>query len=55
MKNRPIDLEDHSEADWGVYQKMKGTVQKISRNHYVVDTSMDITPVLNKIVREVNR
>ena len=45
----------NSDADWAVYQKMKDSVQKIHRNHYAVDTSRDITPVLNKIVREVNR
>ncbi len=44
--------EDTSDADWQVYQRMKTSVQKIQRNHYVVDTSRDITPVLNKIVRE---
>ncbi len=44
-----------SDADWEVYQKMKPAVQRIHRNHYVVDTSRDITPVLNKIVREVKR
>lgn len=47
--------EDNSDADWGVYQKMELTVQKIRRNHYAVDTSRDITPVLDKIVREINR
>ena len=49
------EIEDKSDADWTVYQKMKPTAQKISRNHYAVDTSRDITPVLDKIVREVNR
>lgn len=44
-----------SDADWAVYQKMKPSVQKIRRNHYAVDTSRDITPVLDKIVREVRR
>jgi len=44
-----------SEADWTVFQKMQPTVQKIRRNHYAVDTSRDITPVLDKIVREVGR
>jgi hypothetical protein len=44
-----------SEADWKVYQKMRPSVQKIRRNHFAVDTSKDITPVINKIVREVNR
>ena len=47
--------ESKSDADWGVYQRMKSTVQKIRRNHYAVDTSRDITPVLDKIVREVKR
>ncbi len=47
--------EDHSEADWAVFQKMKNSVQKIGRNHFAVDTSRDIAPVLDKIVREVNR
>ncbi len=55
LKNRLEDLEAKSDADWAVYQRMKPSVQKIQRNHYVVDTSKDITPVLNKIVREVNR
>jgi len=44
-----------SDADWEVYQRMKSAVQKIGRNHYAVDTSRDITPVLDKIVREVKR
>jgi hypothetical protein len=44
-----------SDADWEIYQRMKPSVQKIMRNHYVVDTSRDITPVLDKIGREVRR
>jgi predicted kinase len=44
-----------SDADWEVYQRMRTTVQQISRNHYAVDTSRDITPVLDKIAREVRR
>jgi predicted kinase len=46
---------NHSDADWEVYRKMKPAVEKISRQHYVADSSRDITPVLDKIVREVNR
>ena len=49
------NLGNKSDADWLVYQRMKPTVQKIRRNHYAVDTSRDITPVLDKIVREVRR
>ena len=44
-----------SDADWEVYLKLKPTVEKICRAHYVVDTSRDISPVLDKIVRQVKR
>ena len=47
--------EDKSDADWTIYQQMKPVVQKIQRRHYAVDTSRDITPVLDKIVREASR
>ena len=49
------NTQDKSDADWSVYQRMKPTVQKIRRNHYAVDTSRDITPVLGKSAREVRR
>jgi len=49
------DLGTNSEADWSVFQKMKPTVQQIRRNHFAVDTSRDISPVLDKIVRAVNK
>jgi len=55
LKNKLEDSEAKSDADWAVYQRMKPSVQKIRRNHYAVDTSRDITPVLDKIVREANR
>ncbi len=55
LKNRLENSEAKSDADWAVYQRMKPTVQKIRRNHYAVDTSKDITPVLDKIVREASK
>ena len=55
LESKLKDPENKSDADWEVYQKMKSSVQKIRRNHYAVDTSRDITPVLDKIVREVRR
>ena len=55
LKSRPGNPQDKSDADWEVYQKMKPSVQHIRRNHYAVDTSRDITPVLDKITREVRR
>ena len=54
-RSAAVDPEDKSEADWGVYQKMRTSVQRIGRNYFAVDTSKDITPVINKIAREVNR
>lgn len=55
LKARQEDSEGKSDADWTVYRRMKPSVQKIRRNHYAVDTSRDITPVLNKIIREARR
>jgi len=52
LKARPETEEEKSDADWAVYQRMERTVQKIRRNHYVVDTSLDVESVLDKIVRE---
>jgi len=57
LNDRPSTTErnDKSDADWWVYQKMKSSAQKIRRNHFAVDTSKDIAPVIDKIVREANR
>lgn len=49
------DPGNQSDADWEIYQRMQSSVQQINRNHYAVDTSRDITPVLDKVVREVRR
>jgi predicted kinase len=54
-RQRGAAPETNSDADWGVYQRMRPSVDKIQRKHYAVDTSRDITPVLDKIVREVRR
>ena len=47
--------QDDSEAGWEVYNKMKPRKERISRNHLVVDTSQDITTVIDKIVRATKR
>lgn len=54
-RNKMTDREDKSDADWQVYKRMKSRVDKIRRNHFAVDTSRDITPVIDKIVRSLNR
>ena len=55
LKARLENSDGNSDADWEVYNRMKHRVQKIRHNHYAVDTSRDITPALDKIVREANR
>ena len=49
------DSQDSSDADWMVYQRMKPRAEQIRRNHFVVDTSRNTTPVINKIIRELKR
>lgn len=57
LRTRQTDKKpgEKSDADWEVYQAMKPRAEGINRRHYVVDTSQDITPVLNKIVREIQK
>lgn len=52
---KETNSEDHSEADWKVYQKMKSSAQRINRNHFVVDTSEDIAPVIEKVIHAMNQ
>lgn len=49
------DPLDKSDADWAIYRRMKARAQPIRRSHFAVDTSRDITPVIDKIVREARR
>ncbi len=55
LKSRLENAESKSDADWAVYERMRTSVDEIRRRHYAVDTSRDITPVLDKIVKEVRR
>ncbi len=52
---RGVDTEENSEADWSVYQRMMAKAERIRRNYFAVDTSRDITAVIDKIVREAKR
>ena len=49
------DQEDQSSADWEVYQRMSSTAEAIKRDHFVVDTSRDLSPAIAKVVREITR
>lgn len=54
-RSRGIDPGDNSDADSDVYQRMRAGEERIRRNHFVVDTSRDITPVVDNIVRAARR
>lgn len=54
-RSHKLDWQDQSDADWGVYTRMKPTVERIGRNHFAVDSSRDIGPAVDRIVRLVNR
>ena len=53
LKARLKNIAEKSEADWEVYRRMWRSVERITRKHYVVDTSRDIVPVLDEIMREI--
>jgi predicted kinase len=55
VRQQAASPENSSDADWAVYQKMKQSVEAMHHNHYAVDTSRDITPVVEKVAREAER
>ncbi len=46
--------QDSSEADWEVYQRLRPTQEPIHRSHIVVDTSRDMVPAMEKVLREIH-
>ncbi len=55
LRTEGADKDGNSDADWEVYSRMRTSMEPIRRNHFVVDTSRDVTPVLDKVVGEVNK
>lgn len=47
------DPEDHSEADYAVYQRLRRRMDPVHGHHLVVDTSQDLEPALALIAREM--
>ncbi|MBE0481207.1 MAG: ATP-binding protein [Dehalococcoidia bacterium] len=47
--------DEKSDAGWDVYSRMRSRAERIRRNYFSVDTSRDIAPVIEKIVREARR
>ena len=54
-RSQGSDPSDNSEADIKVYNRMRPSAERIQRDHFQVDTSNDLTPALDKIMREINR
>ncbi|MBM4452140.1 MAG: ATP-binding protein [Chloroflexi bacterium] len=55
VRDRGIHPEDKSDADREIYRRMQSRVDRIRRNHLVVDTSRDIALVIDKVIRLINR
>lgn len=51
LEARSQTPDSNSDAGWTVYEKMLPTVQPIRREHYVIDTSQDIGPIVEHITR----
>jgi predicted kinase len=45
-----LDRDTNSDADWQVYCRMAPHWEPVSREHFAVDTSEDIGPVLQQVV-----
>ena len=54
-RKRQEQREDHSDADWPVYQRMRRSEEPICRSHVTVDTTRDVGPVVDEVVREITR
>ena len=48
-RERGLSKDGASNAGWDVYLKMRGREEPVTRPHFVVDTSKDITPAIVKI------
>ena len=57
LNKRSLDpnRNDHSDANWNVYLRMRRQVDPIRRRHYTIDTSNDITNVVIRIADEIQK
>ena len=54
LRSDKSNHDDNSSAGVDIYKRMTSSVEKINRNHFAVDTSRDISPVIDKIIRIIN-
>ncbi|APV44365.1 hypothetical protein Dform_01029 [Dehalogenimonas formicexedens] len=54
LLGRQFRRDGYSDADWTVYQKLEPAFEPIREPHFEVKGIMDISPVIDKIVAEIN-
>jgi predicted kinase len=56
LKARSLNrsCNDHSDATWEIYRRMRKTAETINQSHYTVNTAGEINSIIEKIVKEAN-
>jgi predicted kinase len=55
LSGRLLQRDGYSDADWAVYQKLEPDFEPITEPHYEITGTMDIFPIIDKIVAEISR
>lgn len=55
QRKQGAEVEDLSDADAAIYERLRAEEQPIRRNHFTVDTSRDVEPIIQKILRLARR
>ena len=55
LEARKFDSLNLSDANWNVYLDMRPRAEKVRHEHFVVDTTKDILPMINRIINEINK
>lgn len=53
LSKRVFQRDGYSDADWAVYQKLEPGFEPITGPHFEIYSTMDISPVIDKIVAEI--
>jgi predicted kinase len=49
-----LSIDSHSDADWQIHCRLRPSEEPINRPHLIVDSSQDISPLVDQVVRLVN-
>ncbi|MGE3271485.1 MAG: AAA family ATPase [Chloroflexota bacterium] len=53
MRAAGHDPADHSDADWSVYLRLRGTAEPVLRPHIIANTAVDPLPVIRLLERHL--